>query len=109
MVTDIMENITKTSPMDPDFIVQYTDITMLGTLQTVDFKALANSLLALVTRLEIVIKAIFSRESFMAMEPISTQTVTDLLVDLDLAKKLDVEFFIHMMEKQFQAVGEMTN
>ena len=44
MVTDIMENITKTSPMDPDFIVQYTDITMLGTLQTVDFKALANSL-----------------------------------------------------------------
>ena len=95
--------------MGPDFTVQYTDITMLETSQTADFKALANSLLELVTRLEIVMKAIFSKENFMAMEPISMQTVTNLLVDLGLAKKLDVEFFIHMMVKLFQAVGEMTN
>ena len=79
--------------MGPDFTVQYTDITMLETSQTADFKALANSLLELVTRLEIVMKAIFSKENFMAMEPISMQTVTNLWVDLDLAKKLDVEFF----------------
>ena len=95
--------------MGPDFTVQYTDTTMLETSQTADFKALANSLLELVTRLEIVMKAIFSKENFMAMEPISMQTVTNLLVDLDLAKKLGVEFFTHMMVKQFQAVGEMTN
>ena len=109
MATDIMGNITRTSPMGPDFTVQYTDITMLEISQTADFKALANSLLELVTRLEIVMKVIFSKENFMAMEPISMQTVTNLWVDLDLAKKLDVEFFIHMMVKQFQAVGEMTN
>ena len=109
MATDIMGNITRTSPMVPDFTVQYTDITMLEISQTADFKALANSLLELVTRLEIVMKVIFSKENFMAMEPISMQMVTDLWVDLGLAKKLDVEFFIHMMAKQFQAVGEMTN
>ena len=68
--------------MGPDFTVQYTDITMLETSQTADFKALANSLLELVTRLEIVMKAIFSKENFMAMEPISMQMVTNLWVDL---------------------------
>ena len=109
MATDIMGNITRTSPMGSDFTVQYTDITMSEISQTADFKALANSLLELVTRLEIVMKVIFSKENFMAMEPISMQMVTDLWVDLGLAKKLDVEFFIHMMAKQFQVVGEMTN
>ena len=65
--------------------------------------------MALATKLEIVMKVIFSKVNFMAMEPTFMQMVTNLLVDLDLAKKLDVEFFIRMMERQFQAVGEMTN
>ena len=65
--------------------------------------------MALATKLEIVMKVIFSKGNFMAMEPTFMQMVTNLLVNLDLAKKLDVEFFIHMMERQFQAVGEMTN
>ena len=109
MATDITGNITRINPMGPDFTVQYTDITMLEISQMADSKALANSLLELVTRLEIVMKVIFSKENFMAMELISMQMVTNLWVDLDLAKKLDVEFFIHMMVKQFQADGEMTN
>ena len=72
-------------------------------------KALENFIMALAIKLETHMRVIFSRVNFMVMVHTIMQMVTNLLVDLGLAKKQDVEFFTHMMVKQFQVDGEMTN